>query len=93
MATYIYARVSTGGQTFEQQMQTITEHFRKMKSDITAADGIVEEHISGAVEWRQRKLRALVDRCNPGDTIFVSELSRLGRNQADIFSLVDYAVK
>lgn len=93
MATYIYARVSTGGQTFEQQMQTVTEHFRKMKSDISSADGIVEEHVSGAVGWRQRKLRALVDRCNPGDTIFVSELSRLGRNQADIFSLVDYAVK
>lgn len=93
MATYIYARVSTGGQTFEQQMQTVKEHFRKMKSDISSADGIVEEHVSGAVEWQQRKLKALVNKCKPGDTIFVSELSRLGRNQADIFSLVEYAVK
>lgn len=93
MATYIYARVSTGGQTFEQQMQTVTEHFRKMKSDISSADGIVEEHVSGAVGWQQRKLWGLVNKCNPGDTIFVSELSRLGRNQVDIFNLVDYAVK
>ncbi len=93
MANYIYARVSTGGQTFEQQMQTITEHFRKMGSDIANADMIITEHVSGAVEWRQRKLRRLVEKCNDGDTIFVSELSRLGRDQADIFSLVDYATK
>jgi len=93
MANYIYARVSTGGQTFEQQMQTITEHFRKMGSDIANADKIITEHVSGVVEWRQRKLRQLVEKCNDGDTIFVSELSRLGRDQADIFSLVDYATK
>lgn len=93
MANYVYARVSTGGQTFEQQMQTITEHFRKVGSDIKNADAIIEEHVSGAVEWKQRKLRQLVERCKDGDTIFVSELSRLGRDQADIYSLVDYATK
>lgn len=90
---YIYLRVSTGGQTYEQQMQTITDHFRKIGSDVKNADGIVEEHVSGAVEWRQRKLQRLVEKCKDGDTIFVSELSRLGRDQADIFSLVDYATK
>lgn len=93
MANYVYARVSTGGQTFEQQMQTVTEHFRKIGSDIKNADAIIEEHVSGAVEWKQRKLRQLVERCKDGDTIFVSELSRLGRDQADIYSLVDYATK
>ena len=93
MANYVYARVSTGGQTFEQQMQTVKDHFRKVGSDISNADGIIEEHVSGAVEWKQRKLRQLVERCKEGDTIFVSELSRLGRDQADIFSLVDYAAK
>lgn len=93
MANYIYARVSTGGQTFEQQMQTIKDHFRKIGSDIANADAIIEEHVSGAVEWRQRKLQVLVEKCKEGDTIFVSELSRLGRDQADIFSLVDYATK
>lgn len=93
MANYVYTRVSTGGQTFEQQLQTVKEHFRKIGSDISNADAIIEEHVSGAVEWKQRKLRQLVEQCKDGDTIFVSELSRLGRDQADIFSLVDYATK
>ena len=93
MANYIYARVSTGGQTFKQQMQTISEYFRRMGGDANSADEIVEEHVSGGVDWEQRKLHDLVHKCVDGDTIFVSELSRLGRDQANIFSLVDYATK
>lgn len=90
---FVYLRVSTGGQTYEQQMQTISEHFRKMGSDVSNADEIVEEHVSGGIDWVQRKLHNLVKKCKDGDTVFVSELSRLGRDQANVFSLVDYATK
>lgn len=87
-ARYIYHRCSTDAQTFQQQQQCVRDYLHRMglnESDITAT---VTENVSGTVNHTERKLAALLRRCKAGDTIYISELSRLGRNMTDLFAII-----
>ena len=91
MATQqVYFRCSTQRQEYLQQQECVFGYLRRMgiePSDLP----ITEEHISGTVKHTERKLHGLLMGCNSGDTIYVSELSRLGRNMSDLFQIVTTA--
>jgi DNA invertase Pin-like site-specific DNA recombinase len=53
----------------------------------------VEETVSGRVPWRQRKLATLLEDLRPGDTLVVSELSRLGRSMLECMEILAIATQ
>ncbi len=81
---YIYMRVSTEHQDFDQQMQDIV----KYGVDPTRVDGITKEHVSGGKSYCDREFMALLKKCEPGDTIYAASTDRLGRNFVDMVNLM-----
>lgn len=90
MAGYIYQRCSTQKQEYLQQQECVFGYLRRSGIEPASLE-VVEEHISGTVKHTERKLYGLLMRCGKGDTIYVSELSRLGRNMSDLFQIVTTA--
>jgi len=74
---YAYTRVSTDKQSLENQRFALQEFAKK--SNFTISEWVCET-VSGLKEVGARKLGALFRRAKKGDTIVVSEISRLGRN-------------
>lgn len=90
MAGFIYNRCSTERQVYLQQQECIHGYLKRAGIDPSTLE-VTEEHISGTVKHTERKLYGLLMRCGHGDTIYVSELSRLGRNMSDLFQIVTTA--
>lgn len=82
----IYYRCSTEKQDFMQQSEVVTKYLQRIGE--TAELYTVSEKISGSVKHTERKLNELLKQCEKGSTIYISELSRLGRNMTDLFSIV-----
>ncbi len=82
--TFAYARVSTTGQTTENQIQEIEAagfHVEPRR--------IVTETISGSTAIAQRRgFAKLMDRLEAGDVLIVTKLDRLGRDAIDVSSTV-----
>lgn len=87
MARYLYLRVSTASQGFEQQIQDIKAY----GIDPDSVDGIIEEHESGGKSYTDRKFQQLLNRCKPGDTIYAASTDRLGRSFTDMIRLMNDA--
>lgn len=87
---YIYNRCSTDGQDFLQQKNCIENYLGRYQKNIDDIESVVEK-VSGTVKHTERKLQDLLDKCKTGDIIYVSELSRLGRNMSDLFAIVTEA--
>lgn len=83
--TTAYIRVSTDKQTLENQRDEITRFAKK--NGITV-DRWVEEIVSGKVKESDRKLGYALKRLKKGDTLIVSELSRLSRTLLEIMSIM-----
>ncbi len=83
-----YLRVSTFGQELEKNKADIlTLANNKDLGKVT----FVEEIISGKVSWRDRKLAAVLNELKKGDSIVVSELSRLGRSMLECMEILSIA--
>lgn len=80
-----YIRVSTAGQDTEKNRHAILE-FANAKGFGTVE--FVEEKISGRVNWRDRKVKALIDSLRKGDRLILPELSRLGRSTFEIMEML-----
>ena len=85
----IYFRVSTDHQDFIQQRQTVYSYLQKV--GITGTLPEVVEKKSGAIRHTERKLSELLSECKSGDTIYISELSRLSRTMTDLFNIITEA--
>src|SRR5215204_4233518 len=82
--TFPYLRVSTAGQTTNNQVQELGAVGFKVYSR-----RVVTETISGNVATAQRRgFTRLLDRLEPGDVLVVTKLDRLGRNVMDVGSSV-----
>lgn len=90
MARYSYFRVSTLDQDFAQQQNCVNGYLASIRidPDKEIAQTVVEK-ISGTVNHNERKLSVLLRKCKSGDTIYFSELSRLGRNMVDLNNIVN----
>lgn len=82
---YGYIRVSTEEQNLLNQKKAIGE-----KYDV---DEWVEEKISGTVDFTKRSLGQLINRMESGDTLIITELSRLGRSIFMIFDIISILKK
>src|SRR4051812_14756646 len=82
--TFAYLRVSTTGQTTDNQRQEIAAAGFKVEPR-----RIVTETVSGNVATSQRRgFARLLDRLEAGDVLVVTKLDRLGRNAMDVSSTV-----
>ena len=88
--TAAYLRVSTEHQVLDNQKNEI-EKFAAARG--IRIDKWVTEVVSGKKRGRDRKLGALVRSLKDGDTLIVTELSRLSRTLMDIMSIVGDLLK
>ncbi len=74
-----YCRVSTHDQCLDRQIDILTD---------AGCERIYQEKISGGTKERP-ELQRMLDVLREGDTVVVTELSRLSRTVKDLFSLVE----
>lgn len=89
MKTVVYKRASTDLQAYDQQNRTIQIWLDQngIKADIER-----EEKISGSKSHKERILFSVINECEPGDQIVVSEFSRLSRSMSDAANIVDLCI-
>src|SRR6204780_2652208 len=77
-----YARVSTGHQSLDQQVDALT-------AAGVDANRVYSDKLSGTSSREQRPgLAALLDYARPGDAIVVVGIDRLGRNAAEVMATI-----
>lgn len=85
-----YLRVSTEKQFIENQREEILRFARK--NDIMI-DKWYKETVSGAVSTKERKLAKLLRQMKPGDSLIVTEISRLSRTLLDIMNILNLCIR
>lgn len=90
MAVWAYIRVSTQEQQVSNQRLEILEYCRLHKQTLT---DYIEIEISSRLSLKERRIEELLGKLRQGDTLIVSELSRLGRSTAEVVTLVNELVK
>jgi DNA invertase Pin-like site-specific DNA recombinase len=83
MTTFGYARVSTAGQTLDNQLAKLAE---------SGAEKTFSEKESGAKTDRKALAKALAA-LQPGDTLLVTRLDRLARSTLDLLNTLDKIAK
>jgi DNA invertase Pin-like site-specific DNA recombinase len=83
--TIAYLRVSTVEQDLEKNKADIltfanNKDFGKVK--------FVEEKVSGMKNWKNRKIKHVIDELSKGDRLIVPEFSRLGRSMLEIMEML-----
>lgn len=81
-----YLRASTDKQDLNHQKLELLEFARKKS---LAIDEFVEITISSRKTSKQRRIDELLNLLNDGDTLLVTELSRLGRSTTEVITLVN----
>ena len=71
---YAYYRVSTDEQDYENQKSGVVKYCEYKGLEIDRE--VVEEGVSGKIEYKKRKLGKLIKELKSGDLLIVSELSR-----------------
>lgn len=84
-----YLRTSTDKQDLNNQKLEILEHARRNGLHI---DDFVSVSISSRKNRRDRKIDELLAKLAAGDTLVVTELSRLGRSTGEVISLINELV-
>ncbi|WP_268246183.1 recombinase family protein [Candidatus Sulfurimonas marisnigri] len=79
-------RVSTDKQTLDNQKHKILEY--AYNNDIKV-EKFIEIEVSSRKEQKVRLIEELFEQLEEGDTLIVTELSRLGRNMLEILNLIE----
>ena len=83
-------RVSTGDQELEKNKSDILHLANHLNLGRVS---FVEEIVSGKVSWKKRKIAEIIEEFKKGDTLIVSELSRLGRSMLECMEILSVAVE
>lgn len=83
---YGYIRVSTDKQTVKNQKIAIRDYARKYRIRNIQW---YEETISGTKSLKRRVLGKMIDELQPGDTVILTEISRLGRSMFIIMEAIE----
>jgi len=86
--TVAYLRVSTADQDVEKNKADIL-HLANNKG--LGQVEWVEETASGRISWKKRRLGGLLNELKSGDSLLVSELSRLGRSMLECMEILSIA--
>lgn len=84
---YGYLRVSTTTQTLENQKFEITEYCKE--HNIHEQVHYMEEIKSGTISYKDRTLGKLLKKLRKGDTLIISEISRLGRSMLMVMEILN----
>jgi len=85
-----YLRVSTDRQDLNNQKHEIYEYAHKNGLSIS---NFKEVQASSSKGYKERLIDELMNEVTPGDTVIVSELSRLGRSTLEVLGIVDELIK
>ena len=85
-----YLRVSTGKQNLENQKEEIRKFAQDKGWNV---DKWVEEVVSGTTSQKYRKLGNLLKNLKKGDTLIVTEISRLSRTLTEIMTIMGLSLK
>jgi len=88
LRTIAYLRVSTTDQDIEKNKFDILQLANEKKLGQVEW---VEETVSGRVSWKMRKIADVLEQLQAGDTLLVSELSRLGRSMLECMEILSIA--
>jgi DNA invertase Pin-like site-specific DNA recombinase len=86
MKTIAYLRVSTNEQDLDSQRLAILNYAHKTGIQI---DRFIQSQASSRKTPKERQLDLVLEALEPGDTLIISELSRLGRSLGQIIRFVD----
>jgi len=83
------------------RVSTFSQELEKNKADILALANnfdlgkvaFVEEVVSGKVSWRKRKIAEFLEELKAGDSVIVSELSRLGRSMLECMEILSVSLQ
>lgn len=89
-AVHLYIRVSTDTQDERSQMQMMQDWLTSQSK--THASKTVDT-VSGSVPWQKRKLNHVLELSRPGDSIVVSEISRIARSTIGVLSFLQTAAE
>jgi len=84
-----YLRVSTADQDLDKNKAEILQLANER--DLGKVHW-VKETASGRVAWRKRKVAQVLEQAQRGDTILISELSRLGRSMLECMEILSIAM-
>ena len=87
MTTYAYLRVSTGQQDVQNQKHGVLEYANR---NGLAGMEFVEESASGKKPWKDRELGRVLIEASEGDTLTVSEVSRLARSTLQVLEILKH---
>lgn len=83
-----YLRVSTDNQEVESQKLGLLEYANR---NGFAPMELIAETVSRSVDWKSRKLGALLERAGKGDIILTPEFTRLGASPGQVFTFLEAA--
>lgn len=90
MTITTYLRVSTDTQDTANQLHGITEYCQAHGIE---PDAVLEDSVSGRVDWRSRKIGALLSNADKGDVLLVAEVSRLARSTLQVLEILQMAAE
>jgi DNA invertase Pin-like site-specific DNA recombinase len=85
-----YLRVSSLKQDLENQKHEITEYCRK--NDIEVSEWL-EVEMSTRKAKKERRIDELLSKLKKGDSLIISELSRLGRSLSEVVLIIEELIK
>lgn len=85
-----YIRVSTEKQNPDNQREEIRRFAEEKSFEI---DDWTTETVSGKTRYRKRKLGRVLRKLKAGDTLVVTEISRLSRSLTEIMEIMGYCVE
>ena len=90
MKTVAYLRVSKDTQDVNNQRLAVLQFAQRERIQV---DQFMEVTVSSRKSAKDRKIDMLLEQLREGDTLMVSELSRMGRSVGEIITIVDTLVK
>lgn len=90
MKTIAYIRVSKSTQDVANQRHEILEYAHRSRMTV---DDFVEIEVSSRKDRDQRRIDEVLGRLKAGDTLVVSELSRVGRSTGEVINIVDELIR
>lgn len=86
MAVLAYLRISTGKQELDNQKLAILNYANTHNIKINE---FIEVQISTKKSYKDRRIDQVLEKLKKGDTLIISELSRLGRSIGQVIQIVD----
>ena len=90
MANYAYLRVSTDSQDVNNQKHGILEYSNRLGLSNLV---FVEDCVSWAKKWRQRRLGSLLEGLTCDDVIIFAEVTRMARSTIQVLEILELCME